>query len=161
MNDHKNVKLLFLDVDGTLTDGKIYIGSGGELMKAFSAKDGYGIHNILIPAGIRPVIITGRKSEILEYRCAELGITDLYQNVADKLPLMIQISQKYGIPLSETAYAGDDLNDLPCMMKVLENNGIVGCPADAVETVKAISSFVSEKNGGNGAVRDFIDFICG
>ena len=70
----KMIKFLVMDVDGTLTDGKIYMGQSGEMMKAFNIKDGYGIHDILIPAGISPVIITGRKSEIVLNRCSELGI---------------------------------------------------------------------------------------
>ena len=73
-----------MDVDGTLTDGKIYTGSNGEVMKAFNIKDGYGIHDILIPNGITPVIITGRTSTIVENRCKELGISDLYQGVKTK-----------------------------------------------------------------------------
>ena len=79
------IKLLVMDVDGTLTDGKIYMGAEGEMMKAFDVKDGYGIAHILPRLGITPVIITGRRSGIVERRCAELGITELYQGVRDKL----------------------------------------------------------------------------
>ena len=150
-----------MDVDGTLTDGKVYIGSNGELMKAFSIKDGYGIRNILIPAGIRPVIITGRKSDILEYRCSELGITDIYQNIDDKFTTLEEVCHEYDISLSEVAYIGDDMNDMPCMKKLIEQKGIVGCPADAVESVKSISTYISEKKGGEGAVRNFIEYILG
>ena len=153
------VKYLVMDVDGTLTDGKVYISAAGELMKAFSIKDGYGIRNILIPAGIRPIIITGRKSDILEYRCSELGITDIYQNINDKASILEIVSQKYNASLSEIAYIGDDMNDMPCMIKLIENDGIVGCPADAVAPVKNIATYVSERKGGEGAVRDFIDYI--
>ena len=72
------IKYLVMDVDGTLTDGKIYMGTSGEILKAFDIKDGYGIHDMLIPYGITPVIITGRSSKILENRCRELSITDLF-----------------------------------------------------------------------------------
>ena len=75
------VKYFVMDVDGTLTDGKIYMGAEGEILKAFDIKDGCGIHNILIPAGVVPVIITGRSSRILENRCRELGITEVHQGV--------------------------------------------------------------------------------
>ena len=81
----KNIKYLVMDVDGTLTDGKIYMGNDGEVMKAFDIKDGYGIHDLLPPSGIVPVIITGRGSEILLNRCEELGITKVFQNVHNKL----------------------------------------------------------------------------
>ena len=80
-----SIKLLVMDVDGTLTDGHIYMGPDGEVMKAFDVKDGYGIAHILPRYGIIPVIITGRRSQIVERRCAELGITELYQGVGDKL----------------------------------------------------------------------------
>ena len=159
MSKHQTIKLFVMDVDGTLTDGKVYIGSNGELMKAFSIKDGYGIRNVLIPAGIKPVIITGRKSDILEYRCSELGIVDIYQNVDDKVSTLEKVSKAYNISLSEVAYVGDDMNDIPCMIKVIEHDGIVGCPADAVAPVKNIATYVSERKGGEGAVRDFIDYI--
>lgn len=141
MSKHQSVKLFVMDVDGTLTDGKVYIGANGELMKAFSIKDGYGIRNILIPAGIKPVIITGRKSDILEYRCSELGIADVYQNVQDKASTLEKVSADYNVSLSEVAYVGDDLNDLPCIIKVIEHKGVVGCPADAVEPVKNIATY--------------------
>lgn len=159
MSKHQTIKLFVMDVDGTLTDGKVYIGSNGELMKAFSIKDGYGIRNVLIPAGIKPVIITGRKSDILEYRCSELGIVDIYQNVDDKVSTLEKVSEDYNISLSEVAYVGDDMNDMPCMIKVIEHDGIVGCPADAVKPVKNIATYISERKGGEGAVRDFIDYI--
>lgn len=158
MNDRK-IKLFIMDVDGTLTDGKVYIGTNGELMKAFSIKDGYGIRNILIPAGIKPIIITGRKSDIVKHRCDELGITDVFQNVGDKLTVMSQVCQKNNVSFSNVAYIGDDENDLPCMLKICEESGIVGCPYDAVDSVKKTSSYVCKKSGGDGAVREFINFI--
>lgn len=159
MNSKAEIKMLVMDVDGTLTDGKIYMSAEGESMKAFSIKDGYGIHDILIPHGIRPVIITGRKSKILENRCIELGISELHQGVSDKLKVLEKIMSEYGVVYSEVAYIGDDLNDLPCMIQVKEKNGIVACPADAVAPIKNVADYVSGQNGGDGAVRDFIDHI--
>lgn len=147
-----------MDVDGTLTDGKIYMGTSGEMLKAFDIKDGYGIHDILIPYGITPVIITGRSSKILENRCRELSITDLFQGIKDKI-YVLQYLCSNNSSLQEVAYIGDDLNDLPCMKLVKEAGGIIGCPADAVSSVIEISSFVSSKNGGDGAVRDFIEHL--
>ena len=149
------IKYLVMDVDGTLTDGKIYMGNDGEMMKAFDIKDGCGIHDILIPAGITPVIITGRSSKILENRCKELGITNLHQGIRNKIEKLLTITTD----LSMVAYIGDDINDLSCREPIKEAGGLVGCPADAVQKVVDLADFVSKRNGGNGAVREFIEWI--
>ena len=149
------IKYLVMDVDGTLTDGKIYMGAHGEMMKAFNIKDGCGIHDIAIPGGIIPVIITGITSEIVKKRCGELGIQQVYQGIKNKIEQLNSIADD----LSQVAYIGDDINDLSCMIPVKEAGGVVGCPADAVERVKEISDFVALHNGGDGAVRDFIEWI--
>lgn len=149
------MKYLVMDVDGTLTDGKIYMSPSGEAMKAFNIKDGCGIHDLLIPAGMIPVILTGRKSDIVLNRCKELGITEIYQGVSHKTEVLQQIVGN----LSEVAYIGDDINDLPCMQLVKEAGGIVGCPSDAVKKVKEISDYIADHDGGNGAVRDFIEWL--
>ena len=148
-----------MDVDGTLTDGKIYMGANGEVMKAFNIKDGYGIHDILIPNGITPIIITGRTSAIVENRCKELGITDIYQGVKNKIDILSSYLQNKCDNLSTVAYIGDDLNDMCCINVVQKAGGIIGCPADAVETVKQSSAFISHFNGGEGAVREFIEYL--
>ncbi len=88
----KNIKYLVMDVDGTLTDGKIYMGNSGEVMKAFSVKDGCGIHDILIPSGITPVIITGRKSDIVLNRCNEIGINEVYQGISNKIDKLSDVA---------------------------------------------------------------------
>lgn len=144
-----------MDVDGTLTDGKIYMGKNGEFMKAFNIKDGYGIHDIVIPAHINPIVITGRKSSIVENRCNELGITEIHQGVSDKLATLLLIVHD----LVSVAYIGDDINDLKVMLAIKKAGGILGCPADAVDDVKAVSDFIAYHNGGDGAVRDFIDWF--
>lgn len=154
------IKILVMDVDGTLTDGKIYIGNNGELFKAFNIKDGCGINDILIPAGIEPVIITGRMSEILKHRCKELGINELYQGVTNKLKQLEEIILSHSFSYRNIAYIGDDINDLTCMKMIKSNGGIIGCPADAVKSVKEISDFISVHNGGDGAVREFIEYLC-
>lgn len=151
----KNIKYIVMDVDGTLTDGKIYMGNDGEIMKAFNIKDGCGIHDIAIPAGIVPVIITGRSSKILENRCKELGIENLYQGIRNKIEKLLTITTDF----STVAYIGDDINDLSCMEPVKTAGGLVGCPADAVKKVVDIADFVSTRNGGNGAVREFIEWV--
>lgn len=154
-----DIKLFVMDVDGTLTDGKIYMGEGGEVCKAFNIKDGYGIHDILIPRGIIPVIITGRESRIVENRCKELGITEIHQGVKDKVKRLKDVTLKYGVKLRNVAYIGDDLNDMPCMKAVKAEGGIVGCPADAEKKIRDYVDFVSEARGGEGVVREFVQYI--
>lgn len=146
---------------GTLTDGKIYMGHDGELYKVFNIKDGSGINDILIPAGIEPVIITGRTSKILENRCREIHITKLYQGISNKIAKLYELLLESNLSLSNIAYIGDDINDLSCMQAVKQAGGLVGCPADAVKKVNEIADFVSKNNGGNGAVREFIEWIVG
>lgn len=150
----KKIRMLVMDVDGTLTDGKIYIGAQGELMKAFNAKDGYGIVQF-IREGKLPVIITGRKSEIVKRRAEELGIMELHQGVEDKLACLKAIAEKYNISADEIAYIGDDLNDLTCM----EYCGLTACPADAITQVHKMADYTCIKAAGEGAVREFIDWM--
>lgn len=148
------IKVLVMDVDGTLTDGKIHISDEGEVFKSFNVKDGYGIAN-LYKIDILPVIITGRKSKIVEYRAKELNIKEIYQGVHNKVDKLKYICEKYKISLKEVAYIGDDINDLECM-KIC---GISACPNDAAEEVLDSVDYICEKKGGEGAVREFINFI--
>lgn len=148
------IKMLVMDVDGTLTDGKIYIGADGEVMKAFNVKDGYAISH-LKEYGIIPVIITGRESEIVKYRAKELGVSELYQGVNDKLSVLKEIAEKYAISSEEIAYIGDDINDLECMKYC----GYSGCPYDSVLEVCKIVSYKCNSKGGDGAVREFVETI--
>lgn len=150
-----NIKLLVLDVDGTLTDGKIYYTSSGEEIKAFDIKDGLGIKEIATANGIQCAVITGRKSPMVERRCADLNIGHFYQGVSDKTECLKSVLDKEGISFEETAYMGDDLNDL----KAMGQCKIVGCPSDAAEQIKERADFVSTKKGGDGAVRDFIEYL--
>lgn len=151
----RNVKAFVMDVDGTLTDGKIYMGAEGEVLKAFNIKDGYGIHEILPIYGIMTIILTGRTSKIVLNRAKELDVDLVLQNIKDKKEAIIGISQKYNIKLEEIVYVGDDLIDLEAM-KIC---GLKGCPADAVKEIIQISDFVSSKIGGEGAVREFIEWL--
>jgi 3-deoxy-D-manno-octulosonate 8-phosphate phosphatase (KDO 8-P phosphatase) len=144
-----------MDVDGTLTDGGIYIGVSGENMKCFNVKDGYGIAMLLPQMNIVPIVITGRVSDIVTNRCNEIGITYVVQGSKNKPKDMFEILRELGIKAEETAYIGDDLNDLECMKMV----GLKGCPKDAVTEVKNICDYISDYDGGHGAVRDFIDWI--
>lgn len=148
------IKMLVMDVDGTLTDGRIYIGSQGELMKAFDVKDGYGVVQIS-KKGVIPVIITGRKSEIVSARADELGITELYQGVSDKLEQLKKVAEKYQIQAEEIAYIGDDYNDMEC----IQYCGVTACPNDAMDEVKRWVDYVCLRDGGRGAVREFIGYL--
>lgn len=148
------IKILVMDVDGTLTDGKVYIGKDGELMKAFNIKDGLMISR-LPKYGIVPIIITGRSSIITELRCKELGINEVYQGVSNKVEKLMEVIAKLGCNLKDVAYIGDDLIDIECM-KIC---GISGCPSDAIQEIKEISMFISKQKGGEGAVREFIEWI--
>lgn len=144
--------MLVMDVDGTLTDGHIYIGSNGEIMKAFDVKDGYAIAR-LREYGIEPVIITGRKSAIVEERAKELKIKELYQGIEDKLAMLQSVASTYNLNPEEIAYIGDDLNDLQC----INYCGLTACPRDAVKKIKDVVNYVCSNYGGRGAVREFID----
>lgn len=149
-----NIKSLIVDVDGTLTDGGIYYDSHGNEMKKFNIKDGTAFA-LARAAGIKLIIITGRESECVKRRMIELNVDILEQNVLDKATWVKQYMIYNSIDSSEIGYIGDDLNDINAMKLC----GFVGCPADAVDEVKAISDFICIKNGGYGAVREFIDWI--
>ena len=148
------IKCLVLDVDGTLTDGKIYMSANGELMKAFNIKDGYALAH-LRGHGIEPIIITGRSSDIVKRRCEELGIVELYQGVADKALCLKSICEKRGISTDQCAYIGDDLNDIDCMNLC----GHKAAPADAMKEVRDTVDYVCEACGGEGAVREYCDYL--
>ena len=148
------IKLVLLDVDGTLTDGGIYRGNNGEELKRFNVKDGYVIVNAQ-KLGIKFGIITGRKSELVEIRSNELKIKYLYQGISEKTVILKEIMQKTGLKKEEKAYMGDDLNDI----LIMKQSGLTGAPKDAADEVIQIADFVSEKNGGSGAVREFVEYI--
>lgn len=152
------IKYIFIDVDGTLTDGQVYIGNQGELCKGFYVRDGLGIQ-MAIKKGIEPIIFTSRESEIVINRCKELGIKEIYQKIPNKKDKLIEYVEDKGLQYSEIAYIADDLNDLESMKYVGANGGILGCPNDAVDEIIDICDFISNKPGGKGAVREFIEFI--
>lgn len=149
------IKLLIMDVDGTLTDGHIYMCSQGEAMKAFHVQDGYGIAQLLPKHSIVPAIITGRESEIVRRRCEELKIIELYQGISDKLSCLESLADSLHLAMDEVAYIGDDLNDLAC----IRHCGLTACPADAVDIVRAEVDYICNRDGGRGAVREFIDWM--
>ncbi|WP_303813946.1 HAD family hydrolase [Acidaminococcus timonensis] len=148
------IRLLALDVDGVMTDGSIIIGQEGELCKHFDARDGMGI-SLALRHGIQVALITGRHSEIVLHRAMELGISSVYENVIYKGKTLEQASKELDVPLAETAFMGDDLNDLPAFGRA----AVTFAPADAAPEVRQRAMLVSDHNGGRGAVRDVIERI--
>ena len=148
------IKLVAFDVDGVLTDGSLTFDEFGHEYKTFNAKDGQGIVN-LNNAGIITAIITARNNGTVEHRAKNLNIKELHQGSKNKIATLEQILEKYSIAFDEVAYMGDDLPDI-C---ILEKVGLKGCPNDAVDEVRAVANFISSKNGGRGAVREFCDYI--
>ena len=148
------IKMLGFDVDGVLTDGKIVYTSSGEEIKCFNVKDGLGILTA-IKKGLIVVIISSRNSYAIEKRAKELNIPSVFQGIKNKLATLEKFAQEHKIALEEVFYMGDDLPDLP----VLETVGLSCCPADAVDEVKSICHWTTQKKGGKGAVREATDLI--
>lgn len=152
--DLTKIRLLLLDVDGVMTDGRIVYDNNGVETKAFDVKDGHGL-KLIQRAGIQVGIITGRQSEIVTRRAAELGIELVYQGAKDKTRPFREILAKLSLDPSEVAYAGDDLVDLPVMRQV----GFSATVADAVDELKPLVDLVTSRPGGRGAVREICDFL--
>jgi len=149
------IELLVLDVDGTLTDGKIIYTSNGDELKNFDVKDGLAIASWTKTLKKQVAIITGRKSKLVENRAKELGITHLYQGVHNKDEVLANILEEENLTWEQTAGIGDDLNDYKMLNKV----GLSFAVGDAVEDIKELSNVVCTKNGGYGAVREMIEYI--
>ena len=151
----KKIKLVALDMDGTLTDGSINIGGDGELFKRFNAKDGLGI-TTAVRHGLRVAVITGRKGPIVQRRAEELGIAeDVMSGISAKKKALQALADKYNLSLKEIAFMGDDLNDLPALLTA----GLSAAPADAAADVRQRVSYIATHNGGQGAVRDLLELI--
>lgn len=150
----KRVRMVILDVDGVLTGGQIFFGNEGELMKQFNVQDGMGI-SLLRQAGIRIAVITGRTSDIVRLRAAELHIDDVYQGSMSKKAALAKLLAKYELTGENVCYIGDDLIDIPVMNRV----GFACAVANAVSDVRKIASYVSVKEGGQGAVREIAELI--
>lgn len=148
------VRCLIMDVDGVLTDGRIVFASDGTELKCFDVKDGHGIvmaHRV----GLETVIITGRRSVVVEKRAEELGIKRVYQKVWDKLAKYEEVRAELELEDGEIAFIGDDVVDVPLLKKV----GLAISVADAHDAAKASAHYVTHRPGGRGAVREAIEFI--
>ena len=150
----KGIKLLILDVDGVMTDGRIIFDSNGVESKFFNVKDGHGI-KMLQRAGIEVAIISGRQSQVVTIRAAELGIERVFQKATDKRTPYEKILADTGLSDREVAFLGDDLIDIPVLRRV----GFAAAPADAVAEVFPFVHYVTKQSGGWGAVRELADLL--
>lgn len=150
----KALRLFATDVDGVLTDAGMYYGESGEELKKFHTRDGMGI-KLLQAKGLITAIITMENTKIVARRGKKLGIPEVFQGAKDKVAVLGHLSGKYGIPFAQMAYIGDDVNDVEALKTV----GYAAAPADCVEQVRQVVHYVCKKNGGEGAVREFIDRI--
>jgi 3-deoxy-D-manno-octulosonate 8-phosphate phosphatase (KDO 8-P phosphatase) len=154
MKNINKIKLIVLDVDGVLTDGKIVIDSNGVEYKSFNVKDGMGI-SIAKFYGIKFAIITGRKSNSVDIRSKELNIDYVYQGISNKEVILSDLLNRIGLDYENVCYIGDDINDLSVIRKV----GYSFAPKDAINQVKKEVDKVTIQQGGNGSVREAIDII--
>lgn len=150
----RRVKALFFDVDGVLTDGRLYMDDRGRELKVFDTKDGHGV-KMAIAAGLRVVWISGRESLATARRARDLGVRHCYQRVADKGDLYRRLCRRWSLDAAETAAIGDDEPDVP----LLERAGFSACPADAAPAARAAAQVVLDHPGGRGAVREFVERV--
>lgn len=150
----RKVKLLLMDCDGVLTDGRLYFTENGEAMKVFHVRDGQGLVS-WHQAGFQSGIISGRCSKIVEIRAQELGIRFVRQGAADKIGVFEEILAQADVLPEETAFVGDDLADVPLFERV----GWAIAVADAVEEAKKAAHFITENKGGHGAIREVTDLL--
>jgi len=149
-----DLRILLLDVDGVMTDGGIILIGRDLEAKRFDAQDGMGI-NMVKAAGVMVGIVTSRTSEVVERRAEELGVDELFQGVKDKRQVLASLNDKHGISPAQTAFVGDDLQDIPLLKLV----GLPIAVANAASEVKDYSSYVTRASGGHGAVREVAEWL--
>jgi 3-deoxy-D-manno-octulosonate 8-phosphate phosphatase (KDO 8-P phosphatase) len=148
------IRLLAMDVDGVLSDGRVIYDDRGRELKCFHAHDGYGMRRA-IGLGLRLAIITGRSSPVVARRAKELGVTEVHQGIEDKLAVYRSLKRRFRLTDDEICYIGDDAPDRP----VLDAAGVSAAPADAQGEVRDSVDIVTGKKGGRGAVRELLDAI--
>lgn len=151
----KQIKWLFTDVDGVLTDCGVYYSSEGEELKRFSLRDGMGCERLRKFTDIQIAIMTGENSGPVVQRAKKLHIEQVFLGVKDKLLVMTEFITEHNLSMDEIAYIGDDMNDYEVIQKV----GLAACPNDAVDEIKEIVHFIAPNKGGYGAFRDFCEYI--
>ena len=150
----RQLRLMAFDVDGVLTDGRLWYGENGEMMKGFHVLDGHGLH-LMRESGIHVALITGRQGPIVARRAAELGIALVRQGVRDKAGVIATLAQEYGLTLAEIGYMGDDIIDLPALQRV----GFAASVPEAPAYITQVAHWVASRSGGMGAVRECCDLI--
>ncbi|MBL7191089.1 HAD hydrolase family protein [bacterium] len=150
----RRIRMILMDVDGVLTDGRFYYLENDLEAKAFDVKDGFAIR-LAGKSGMKFGIITGKMTPIVEKRAKELEIEEVHQGYFDKVEVYKGIKERTGFFDAEFAYIGDDLFDMGVMKRV----GFAACPADAVDDIKAISDYVCKSEGGRGCVREVIEMV--
>ena len=150
----KNIELVVFDVDGVFTDGRIYIDNQGKETKAFNVRDGHGVR-MLIHYGVQVAVISGRNSQAVNYRMKELQVTDILQGHMNKRTAFDELAKQKGLQYSHMAFVGDDIIDVQAMRLA----GLSFAVADAHEWVKSHADVVTERNGGEGAVREVCELI--
>ena len=148
------MRLLCVDVDGVLTDAGMYYGPEGEVLKKFNSRDGHGLARVR-DAGVAVAIISGEDSAIVHARAAKLKIDDVFSGASNKRAAIDELCTRHGLEIDEVAFIGDDLNDLPA----LECVGFACAVADAAEPVKAVAHYVTQRRGGDGAVREVCELL--
>jgi 3-deoxy-D-manno-octulosonate 8-phosphate phosphatase (KDO 8-P phosphatase) len=151
----RKIKLLLTDCDGVLTDGGVYYGEQGEVLKKFNIKDGMGVERLRKLTDIQTGIITGEMSPSVAKRAEKLKITELHLGIKDKLLVLMQIMVNKNLTKEQIAYIGDDVNDIEIMQKV----GLSACPSDAINFTKNIADYVCENRGGEGCFREFAELL--
>ena len=150
----RNVRLLCVDVDGVLTDAGMYYGPDGEVMKKFNTRDGMGLARVRA-SGVKVAIISGEDSAIVHARAAKLQIDDVFSGISNKRAVIDELCARHDLALEQVAFIGDDLNDLPA----LECVGLPCAVSDAAEPVKAVAAYITERRGGDGAVREVCELL--
>ncbi len=148
------IRLVIFDVDGVLTDGSLFLGDDGQEYKAFNSRDGHGM-KMLQATGVEIGIITGRTSQVVSYRMDSLGIKHVYQGQLEKLPAFEELIQRLGVTTEQVAYVGDDVVDLPILLRV----GLAIAVQDAHPLVKQHSHWTTPNCGGRAAARDVCELI--
>lgn len=149
------IRLVVLDIDGTMTDGRLYYGPQGEAMKAFDVRDGHGLRLLQLYGGVKLAVLTGRRADLVAQRCRELSIEHVVGQSRAKGQAIEKISADLGVPLLDAAFMGDDVNDLPALRKV----ALSCAPADAAAEVLREARWVSRRPAGRGAVRELCELL--
>lgn len=150
----KHIKAILLDVDGVLTNGNLLLTESGEQLRQFNIKDGYALQ-LAVKRGIKIAALSGARSKGVEHRLRGLGIQDVFLGLDSKIEVYKNYLAQHNLATEEVLFVGDDMPDL----QVMTMAGLAVCPADAVEEIKAISHYISPKNGGEGCVRDIVEKV--